>query len=201
MFSCIGALNRLERQGKKRNEHHSSFSQHTNVTQRAIHTSRLSIPPSRCLCASVPSFSTVPPNRLNWTVILVVIEGSTVAATSWAAKIRHGFSSKSITERNFSSQTALRRFRASSRSTDKGILYLHQNNRSKNSWNVNYRGVIRSLHMNARNFLRISWLSWSNKCETAALSTLLLDHFSANFTGLIFETLLFRRWEKNWISR
>ena len=43
---------------------------------------------------------TVPPNRLNWTVILVVMAGSIMAANSWAAKILRGLFQKSRTEMN-----------------------------------------------------------------------------------------------------
>ena len=85
-------------------------------------TCRLSIPSSSCLWwRSVPSLSTVPPNRLNcgpirdehschvtsrsqsqltWTVILVVMAGSMMAASSWAAKILNGLFQKSSTEIN-----------------------------------------------------------------------------------------------------
>ena len=46
-------------------------------------------------CRSVPNLSTVPPNKLNCTVIFVVIAGSIIAANSWAAKIRCGLFQKS----------------------------------------------------------------------------------------------------------
>lgn len=39
---------------------------------------------------SVPSLSTVPPNRLNWTVILVVILPSKIPPISWVANMRRG---------------------------------------------------------------------------------------------------------------
>merc|ERR1712078_126337 len=43
-------------------------------------------------CRAVPSFSTVPPKRLNCTVILVAMLPSAMPATSWAAKMRYGLS-------------------------------------------------------------------------------------------------------------
>ncbi len=56
-------------------------------------------------CRSVPNFNTVPPNKLNWTVIFVVIDGSMIPLSSWAANTRRGLFQKSRTDMNFPSHT------------------------------------------------------------------------------------------------
>ena len=58
-----------------------------------LYDSRLASRPSTHhgdLSLPLTSLSTVPPKRLNWTVILVAMEGSQKAATSCAAKMRRG---------------------------------------------------------------------------------------------------------------
>ena len=70
-----------------------------SVSPKHPTSSRLSMPFSNLAwCRSVPSFNTVPPNRLNCTVILVDIAGSTMLASSWAANIFKGLFLKSKTE-------------------------------------------------------------------------------------------------------
>jgi len=69
------------------------------------------------------------PNKLNWTVILVAIAESTMAASSWAAKIFPGLSSKLRTEMKPASQIFFSRSNATSRSSDREILYLSMENR------------------------------------------------------------------------
>mmetsp|Transcript_20235 Transcript_20235/g.56389 ORF Transcript_20235/g.56389 Transcript_20235/m.56389 type:complete len:258 (-) Transcript_20235:206-979(-) len=65
----------------------------------------------------VPNFSTVPPNRLNWTVIFVDMEGSQNAATSCAAKTRSGLCRKSTTDAKPARQIRFSRSYASSLSS------------------------------------------------------------------------------------
>ena len=107
-------------------------------------------------CLSVPNFNTVPPNKLNWTVILVVIAASTTAASSWAAKIHRGLFLKSSTDINPWSQSFFSLFRANSLSSSIEMLYF---------------GVISgSSERILRNFALFSWLSWSRRnviCDTS----------------------------------
>merc|ERR1719347_1046355 len=119
---------------------------------------RLSIPSSSTLwCLSVPSFSTVPPNRLNWTVILVVMAGSMMAASSWAAKILRGLSQKSFTEMNLLSQILCSLLRARSLSSSKEMLYL---------------GTITGSEMNFLKSARIWRLSWSSRAVILGMGKL-----------------------------
>mmetsp|Transcript_6431 Transcript_6431/g.18231 ORF Transcript_6431/g.18231 Transcript_6431/m.18231 type:complete len:248 (+) Transcript_6431:1085-1828(+) len=70
---------------------------------------------------SVPSFITVPPNRLNCTVIFVAIDPSHIPATSCAAKMRYGLSpTKSLTLQRSREHRRRRRWYASSRSRARG---------------------------------------------------------------------------------
>jgi hypothetical protein len=65
------------------------------------------------------------PKRLNCTVALVAMDGSTMAATSCAAKILRGSCLKSVTEKNPLRQNLASRCRASSRLSRRSMSYLH----------------------------------------------------------------------------
>mmetsp|Transcript_20821 Transcript_20821/g.62237 ORF Transcript_20821/g.62237 Transcript_20821/m.62237 type:complete len:247 (+) Transcript_20821:1132-1872(+) len=72
-------------------------------------------------CCAVPSFSTVPPNRLNCTVIFVAMLGSQNAAISCAAKIASGLVRNHSTLTKPASQMPRRRASASSRSSRRSM--------------------------------------------------------------------------------
>mmetsp|Transcript_24220 Transcript_24220/g.62944 ORF Transcript_24220/g.62944 Transcript_24220/m.62944 type:complete len:277 (+) Transcript_24220:592-1422(+) len=96
----------------------------SSVNAKQPMSSRLSMPASSMSWWRwVPSFSTVPPNRLNCTVILVAMEGSISVAISCAAKILSGLLRKSVTENRRLSHSNLRRASASSRSSRRSTSY------------------------------------------------------------------------------
>ena len=122
-------------------------------------------------CLSVPNLKTVPPNRLNWTVILVAMDASTTATNSWAEKIHKGLFLKSNTEIKPWSQSFFNRLSASSLSSSTVMLYF---------------GVIRgSSDKILRNFSFFSWLSWSSKRVIFVTSKEGFPHSSRSFCGSI----------------
>ena len=134
-------------------------------------------------CLWVPSLSTVPPNKLNCTVIFTAIEPSTTAPSSCAANIHNGLWRKSNTEMNPCSQSFFSLLRANSLSSSTEMLYL---------------GFIRgSSDKIFRNFSFFSWLSWSNSFVMLDTSKETAPQPSLSFCGLAF-CKTFSECDKRW---